>query len=339
MQQAMTEERGEQFSTTELGSIKKQIPQPSRLKYILVIIKILAGLALLILSIQGIHWEDLVSGIRTANFAWLALAIGLVLLGLFLKVWRWAIFIKNYSVQSSTAKLFSAYFVGQAVNIILPMRGGELVRIGYFAGDAKILPEIISTIALEKYLDLLALTVCGILVSLKFSLDNISNLGGWLLPLTGFLTLVFLVAILFGPAIWEHIRTGKVLPKRILDWVDRWVQAGHWLRSPRQVFPVVLLTILIWGVMWFTNLLLFKSFGLQLGGTAAGLVLILVYVGLLPALMPGNIGPFYFFARLALLPFGILDDQAFIYAVTLHAIVTLPPLLGGVIGLLVRQNH
>ena len=335
----MTEERGEQFSRVELGSINKQMPRPSRLKSILAIIKILAGLALLILSIQGIHWENLVSGIRSANFTWLALAIAAVLFGLFLKVWRWAIFIRNYHIHSSIARLFSAYFVGQAANIILPLRGGELVRIGYFAGDTKTLPEIASTIALEKYLDLLALTVSGILLSYKFSLDNILNLGGWLLPLTGFLTLVFLIALLFGPAIWEKIRNGKVLPKRMIDWVDRWVQASQWLRNPRQVFPAVLLTILIWGVMWFTNLLLFKSLGLQSGGTAAGLVLILVYVGLLPALMPGNIGPFYFFARLALLPFGILDDQAFVYAVTLHAIVTLPPLLGGIIGLLVRPNR
>ncbi len=55
--------------------------------------------------------------------------------------------------------------------------------------------------------------------------------------------------------------------------------------------------------------------------------------------MPGNIGPFYYFARLAVLPFGINHDQAFVFAVVLHAIVTLPPLLGGAIGLLVRQKR
>src|SRR4030042_5675893 len=111
------------------------------------------------------------------------------------------------------------------------------------------------------------------------------------------------------------------------------------MRNPRQVFPGVLLTILIWGVMWLTNLLLFESLALPLGGTAAGLVLILVYVGLLPALLPGNIGPFYFFARLALLPFGILHDQAFVFAMILHFIVTLPPLLGGALGLLIRPKR
>jgi hypothetical protein len=88
--------------------------------------------------------------------------------------------------------------------------------------------------------------------------------------------------------------------------------------------------------MWSTNLLLFQSLGIPLGGTAAGLVLILVYVGLIPALMPGNIGPFYFFARLAVIPFGIINTQAVVYAVLLHAIVTVPSLFGGLIGLVIR---
>ena len=55
--------------------------------------------------------------------------------------------------------------------------------------------------------------------------------------------------------------------------------------------------------------------------------------------MPGNIGPFYFFARLAVLPFGIIQDQAFVFAVLLHFIVTLPALLAGVIGLIVRPGR
>ncbi len=98
----------------------------------------------------------------------------------------------------------------------------------------------------------------------------------------------------------------------------------------------MLLTVFIWGVMWLTNLLLFNSLGLHLSGTAGGLVLVLVYIGLLPALMPGNIGPFYFFASLALLPFGIIQDQALVFAVILHALVTLSPLFCGIIGLFLR---
>jgi uncharacterized membrane protein YbhN (UPF0104 family) len=55
-------------------------------------------------------------------------------------------------------------------------------------------------------------------------------------------------------------------------------------------------------------------------------------VGLLPAVAPGNIGPFHFFATLALVPFAVPFDQALAFAILLHAVVTLPPfLLGGAV--------
>ena len=303
------------------------------------IIKVLAGLALLILSIRGIHWQNLIIGFSSANPAWLALAIISVFVGLSLKLWRWAIFVKNYHIQSSTARLFSSYFVGQAANILLPVRGGDLIRIGYFSSDLKILPEVTSTVVLEKYLDFIALAVLGILVSLKLSIDNIMNLRGILLPLACIITLILLLAILYGNTLWEKVRKGKKIPKRMLDLIDRWVEASQWLKNPRRVLPGILLTIFIWCVMWSTNILVFRGLGIPLGGTAAGLVLISVYVGLLPALMPGNIGPFYFFTLLALLPFELGRDQAFIYAVVLHAIVTIPPLLCGGIGLFLHSER
>ena len=183
------------------------------------------------------------------------------------------------------------------------------------AGEPKVIPEIISMITLEKYMELIVLTVCGIFVSLKISLDTRLNLRAWLLPFVSILTVLLLVAILFDPYVRDKIRERKIFPKRVVAWVDRWVQASQWLRNPRQVFPGVLLTILIWGVMWLNNLILFESLALPLVGPAAGLVLILVYIGLLPALMLGNLGPFNYFACLVLLHIGILHQQAFVAAV------------------------
>jgi uncharacterized protein (TIRG00374 family) len=339
MHQSMTRGNNERVARYDIGNIIRNLAHSSQFKKFLTVIKILIGLALLILSVKGIQWGSLIKGISSADLAWLVLAISSVLLGLFLKVWRWAIFVRNYHVNASIARLFRAYFVGQAANIVLPLRGGELVRMGYFADEPKVLPEIASTIVLEKYLDLVALTISGILVSLKFSLDNVLNLRGLLLPLSIILTLLLIITILFGPETWRKIRTGKRIPPRVKDWLDKWVETSQWLKNPKQVLPGVWLTLLIWIVMWVTNWFLFQSLGLALGGTAAGLVLTLVYVGLFPALMPGNIGPFYFFTRLALTPFGLIQDQAIVFAVLLHAIVTLPPLLAGAIGLLVPGTH
>jgi uncharacterized membrane protein YbhN (UPF0104 family) len=57
------------------------------------------------------------------------------------------------------------------------------------------------------------------------------------------------------------------------------------------------------------------------------LVVVAVYIGMIPALMPGNIGPFYLAVQLALQTFPIPIESATVFAVLLHAIVTITPLL------------
>jgi hypothetical protein len=323
----------------ELANITRVKVHPNKVATIHSVIKVLAGLALLILSVWGIDVNRLVAGIRSADLSWLILAPLLVILGLGFKLFRWRMILHNYHVEVNISRLFSAYFVSQAINIVLPLRGGEVVRLGYFAENMKIIPQVASSIILEKYFDLVALTIVSILVSFSLSVDNIFNLRSVLLPSTIIVSLALIFFILLGPALCEKLSKYKFLPQRLVGWMGRLVQVNMWLKNPARFLPGVLLTGFIWVVMWLTNLALFTCFGLPLGGTAAGLVLVLVYISLLPALMPGNIGPFYFSASLALIPFGILHDQALPFVVVLHAIVTLPPLLCGAVGLLIHSKH
>jgi predicted anti-sigma-YlaC factor YlaD len=92
--------------------------------------------------------------------------------------------------------------------------------------------------------------------------------------------------------------------------------------------------------MALTNRLVFQTLALDLGWDAAILVLILVYLGILPALMPGNVGPFTYFAQLALLPFAVNNNLAVAFAVILFVIVTIPPLLiSGILMLLPLNSN
>ncbi len=325
-----------QLKLSEIGrAIRKTLATPV-FQRLFLILRVLAGLGLLLLSLRQVQWQQLVRQIESIDILWLVLAALSVLVGLALKLLRWSSFIRNYRIPATNLRLFQAYFVGQSANILLPFRGGELVRLGYFADPPENLPAVASTILLEKYLDLLGLAVCAVLVSYQASRLYMLGLQGWLMAAAAILTVLVIAAVAFGPSLWKSIRGRGWLPARSISWIDRWVDASLWLRNPRRLGASLLLTALVWGVMWLTNWLLIKSLGMPLGGTAAGLVLIFVYIGLIPALMPGNLGPFYYFGSLALLPFGIANDQALAYAMLLHAIVTLPVLLGGGIALLVR---
>ena len=86
--------------------------------------------------------------------------------------------------------------------------------------------------------------------------------------------------------------------------------------------------------MCSTNLFLMQAIHLPVDLGAGLLVLVMVYLGLLPALIPGNVGPFYFFASTAMAVYYVPLQERVAFAVLLHAIVTLPPLLMAAIYLL-----
>ena len=79
--------------------------------------------------------------------------------------------------------------------------------------------------------------------------------------------------------------------------------------------------------MVLTNLLCLQVLGMTPDLKSSFMVLVLIYVGIAPALMPGNVGPFYFFARLGLSPISPTEQMRTAFAMLLHALVTLTPLV------------
>ena len=316
-------------------------------------IRILAGVTLLVFSLWGVNWGQLAESVGSITLPWFLLAIGAVVVGLFSKVVRWWLFLTNYGLDVPWRRIFEAYFAGQFANILLPTRGGELLRLGLLsARKPSSAPQVAATIALEKFLDLISLSFIALGVAAYLPPERAHWVRGWLLPFSGLASLMLLVMILWGPRLWRGIQ--PKIPSHAPPWVrkaaqlvDRFIESSLWLRDASRLLPALLLTALIWVIMWGTNMFLFQSLNMELPLVAGGLVLVFIYLGLLPALMPGNIGPFYFFAQLAVRPFIASDENALAFAILLHAIVTLPPLLAGGIFLLFsgkgtvseRANH
>jgi uncharacterized membrane protein YbhN (UPF0104 family) len=153
---------------------------------------------------------------------------------------------------------------------------------------------------------------------------------GSLYPLLIIMTILLLLAILFAPTLWRRFFPGESKTPwlaKVQRKLDQFLQASLWLREPSKLLPSLGITLLIWVVMALTNRLVLQSLAIDLGWDAALLVLMLVYFGVVRALMPGNLGPFAFFAQLALIPYAVPNERAVAFAIILYAIVTLPPLL------------
>jgi uncharacterized protein (TIRG00374 family) len=310
-------------------------------------LRIALGLILLVFALQGANWIELRTSLAAANLTWLLLALGVVVIGLVLKIWRWSTLLHNFGLENPFRLVSEAYLAGQAANILLPIRGGELIRIGMMGkGEADSLARVAGTVAVEKFLDLLALT--GLTVLVLPSLRSLGshygslNYGYQYLPqglaIFAVAAIVFLgVYVLWAPRLWSVVqrKIQSSHPRWIVrsaEVIGQFIASSAWLRDWRKIGSSLLITLVIWCLMWATNLLAFQGVHLRADPLMAGLALVLVYIGLIPALMPGNIGPFYFFAQLALRAFDIPIEQALAFAILLHAVVTLPVLvIGGVI--------
>lgn len=316
--------------------------QQTQLKKILInSLKIGLGLLLLYLSFYRIDRQLFLQSLWSVSIPWLVLAIISVFISLALKVYRWRMILGFYQLSLPITQIIGAFFLGQAANTILIVRGGELVRLTVAHTSRKDdWLEVASTIIIEKYLDLLFLVFLMVIISTSLPVFAIEKLGA-LSPILILFTILLLLLVIFGPLLWYRYspRFDRASwMKKFYGKLDQFVQASLWLRDPKKLLPLLAVTLLVWVLMAYTNILVFKSLSLSLPWEAAVLVLVLIYLGVLPALMPGNVGPFTYFAQLALIPFAVSNNLALAFAVILYSIVTLPPLIISGIYLLASIN-
>jgi uncharacterized membrane protein YbhN (UPF0104 family) len=325
-----------------LGSGTRRTPARRRAS---LAIRWILGLALTILALRQVDMGDLAAGLRQVDPGWLLIALATIMLGIGLKAIRWGLLLKPVCPDRSAWDVLGALMTGQAANIVLPLRGGELVRTATLISpsDGRA-GAVFVGIGMEKAFDLLALAAAAGLALPLLPTGARSTI--WIGPLAAGLALLgaALAVGLFWRRAWACLRPLLVrLPEgmrnRLQGWMDRLSDGLERLARSGQLWRVLTLTAVIWLVMFSTNLTLLRALQMKVSASAAMLVLVAVHLGLIPAIMPGNVGPFYLAVELGLSPFGYNLPLAAPYAVLLHALVTLTPLAGAGLYLAAGRRH
>jgi len=290
-------------------------------------------LILTLWAVWHLDWGALVNSFTHIHLVWVAATIVLFLLGIGLKLVRWRWLMSDLAPQVSWLALARALFLGQAVNIIGLGRFGEVARVISLRQDAGISAVGVATsVVAEKLLDLAFLGLAG---------------GWWLLlllrPPSEIKVTQFLLT---GAASALAVGLFALLGQSLLRWLqtrlDRWDRpAARWL-APRttamadglkgltrhsQLGRGLLISLVIWCVMLLTNMLLLLAFDLPLSGRLGLSVLVLGLLGVAANLTPANIGPEHWAIMFGLTLFGVVPSVALAYALVLHAIVTVLPLV------------
>jgi uncharacterized membrane protein YbhN (UPF0104 family) len=264
-----------------------------------IVIGALLGVAGLWLALRGVPRSALGHVLSAADPVWAGAALGATLLALGAVGVRWRLLLLPAAVP--TRVLLRATIVGQMLNILLPLRLGEVARVYAASTHGGVsLATVAASVAVEKGLDLAVFGVASVTLVLSALVPAHLLGAGRYLVLPGVAVTGLLVAVAAGYL--------KVRP-RALVW-----------------------SIVIFGLSAAANQLLLVAFGLALPLSAGVAILVVLQAGSVPPSLPGRIGIYNYLTVVTLGMYGVDRTVAATYSIALYLIAFVPKLILGGLG-------
>ncbi len=302
---------------------------------ILVTIGIVISIVLLWLIFRNIHYRDLYEALQDANYWWLLPNIIFIVLTMYQRAYRWQTML-NPIEHVPFSKVIAATSIGFMANNVLPLRLGEFVRAYSLSANNKQISKSASlaTIFVERMVfDLVALLLImgGVFYVSELSINAQMVRGMQIAVGIAILGILFIIILAVRPQKTAVLMTRYLfffpdtIKKKIQAIVERFSEGLQFLSSVTSVVSVGGQTMLIWLLMGFSNVFVFKVFEGSLGTIlpldAAYTVLVFVSLSILVPSSPGFVGVYHAGATLALMRY--LPDDKFVVAgacaLVLHA--------------------
>lgn len=304
--------------------------------------KFIIGLVLTVLAIwlsfRNLDWHDLSRTFSQVNIYWVAAAVINVLVTVYILGWRWQMLLRSKG-PVTLADMFRFNIISQYMNIIIPARFGELLKAWLVSRKYAISGSYaLGTVVIEKIIETFIVVILGLLAPLFFTFKNQLELKGQTLAVGVFILLVPVVILM----IWKREmvrqwlkRLARIFPgklrQRVLNFLDRGMEAFGLLKDIRLTLRVVLVTFLVLLSQVITIMFLFEAFALNLFFMEALVLQLIVLVGMSIPSVPGKIGIFEYTVILALSMFGVDEGTALSFGLMLHVGAYLPKIILGFI--------
>lgn len=296
------------------------------------------------LALRGVEFDKLGAALAGANYGWLVPALAFHLLTIATRSERWRVLLGAKQVDSITA--FLVMNLGYLISNVLPLRVGDPARAIIIDRRCHVgIPRALSTVIVERVLDVLAVTAALVLLIPFMQLPP--DAMRWLRVFggLGLLAIFSIVVLLTQRALTERIlqavlaRIPHISPTQ---WLARWrnlVSGFDALGSVRGVLVVVGWTLATWitgiGVFWAVMRGFFPEISLGRSVIASTFLLCIESFGMAVPATPGNWGVFETIGRVGLVvPFGFPAAQAVSYALVTHFFEYLTLNIIGVIALM-----
>ncbi len=294
------------------------------------------GIVLLVLLFRSVNREQLGNDFSTVDPRFLLLAIIPFAINMFLKVPRWGLLYGRERPAWDT--LFGGMNVGYAVNSLLPLRLGEIVR-AYWVRDRSGIGMVrtLSTIALERVIDGVTLIVLLALLAPTVAFPR-KLLGSAVVVGVAFtLALAAMVALAYGSTRDQHPLSRMISRLE----AGKWATGGRILRqtmtglealgSGRAFLLLAVYTALIWASNSVLLWLVLRAFHIEVPITAGILMTAVLNLGMAVPSSPGYVGVYDYLFVLMLDLYGIAKTPALAAGLAMHVIAFVPVTIIGII--------
>ena len=288
------------------------------------VIGVLLSILLVYLSVRGIDFSAVAAGFGSLNTVYLYPTLALLVLMQVIRSIRWGLLLAPLE-KIGQFNLFAVTSVGFLAIVSIPARLGELARPYLITKKSGVtMGSALGTIFIERVCD--SLTVLGIfLVSLMMT-----PLPSWLIRSSAiFLCLTLALAafafllLLRREACMAFIdplmaRLPGSLGKRIVSLIHHVIDGFQIATDPGRLAAVAFLSVFFWVCDLATIYLMFRAFGFALPLVAAGVLLVILMIGIAIPAGPGFVGNWHFFCILGLSLYGIPKAEALSFAIVYH---------------------
>jgi uncharacterized protein (TIRG00374 family) len=270
-------------------------------------------------------WDDLFIALQNSIPEYLVVGILICLCAWWLRGWRYQVILKNLGYKVSITASTACIFISQTVNLIVPARLGDFVRVLILKHEYNVTySEGVSSLVVERVFDIFTVSLLGA-VALYF----VVNVPAWfytliVLPLVA--GVIFFLFLLF---------MGKFSSKN--RYISIFLTMLHEIkRASLSLKAIVLLggsSIVIWLLDVFVCVAVVMMFQQQI--PFAVIVLAIVIGNLVKAipLTPGGVGTYEISLAITFGLAGVDPAVATLIAVIDHLIKNLVTLAGGIVSI------
>jgi hypothetical protein len=297
---------------------------------------LILSLASLTWLVVTTDWSETWQALIGANYGLVIAAVVVNILTIPMRSVRWRLMFPLPG-RPAIGRLTAIMLIGQAINVFMPFRLGDLVRATLVESEHT--AYVLGTQMLRLALDTLMLAVVVLILLLQVSLPQWWRGPGEALMIIAVLALLAVSALVIGRRHFLRLVNwlGTYWPTRrgrfLVEGAGEFLRSVDVIAKPVLILTLVAWTLLIWLLYTAVNYILLAAVGAPLSWLAALFLLAVLLLGIAVPSTPGRVGVYHYLAVQALAVFGVDQATAVSFAILQHLItVILPAAIGALLA-------